>query len=328
MRARLLAAATTATVLAATLSGCVTVHGETAVVPAISKAEAKKVLENFTEVSNKATRTYDAQLNATVEAGARGAIDGAGLRARKEAYGTNENYSPLKLTDPRFLIPEQAGWPKSFVADAASSSTEDGRWFLVFQRHGIEEPWKVTYLAVLNEAETPEFVIDEDGYVSDVPVGGGPGSEPGAEKLAIPPGEVSKAYTTYLQKGGDGWAPGAHTSGRRAQREKNAERPGVQTQWADLPAEPPKFEPFALRTVDGGAMVFFASLHHKKSTVAPGYTPKIEEELVKALLEGDPKQSVTYVRVSEQAVLVPTASGDGDVEFLSRLRGLIKAKGS
>ncbi|EST37159.1 hypothetical protein N566_14560 [Streptomycetaceae bacterium MP113-05] len=328
MRARLLAT-TTATVLAATLSGCMTVHGETAVVPALTKAEAGKVLKEFIEVNNKANRTLDAELNGTIEAGALGAIDQAGLRARAEVNPQgNEDFSPLELTDPRFLIPKQAGWPKSFVADTATNRGNDGRWYLVFQRGGVDEPWMATYLAVLSAEETPEFVMDEDGHVEDVPVGGGPGGEPDAEELAVPPEKISREYTTYLTDGGEGWAPGPHTSAWRDERAENAEQPGVRTEWADTAAEAPHITPFALRTADGSAVVFFASHHHKKQTVAKGYKPKIDDPYVKALLEGDAKQSVTYVRVSEQAVLVPPADGAGEVEFLSRVTGLTQVKGS
>ncbi|THA26672.1 hypothetical protein E4198_20170 [Streptomyces sp. RKND-216] len=329
MRSRLLTAATTATVLAATLSGCITVHGETAVVPAISTSEARKVLDRFIEVNNKANRTFDAELNKTIEGGALGAIDQAGLRARDEVHRQgNEDFSPLELTDPRFLIPEQAGWPKSFVADTASNRGNGSRWYLVFQRDGIDEPWLATYLAVLSEEETPEFATDGDGHVQDVPVGGGPGGEPGAEKLAVPPEKASKSYTTYLQEGGEGWAAGPHTSAWREERAKNAEQPRVRTEWADLPVQPPRFTPFALRTEDGGAVVFFASEHYMKQTASKGYSPKVDDPYVEALMEGEAKQSVTYVRVSEQAVLVPTAADGGDVEFLSRVTGLTEVKGS
>jgi hypothetical protein len=328
MRSRLLAAVTTATVLAATLSGCMTVHGETAVVPAVSKAEAEKVLEKFIKVNNKANKNFDAELNETIEAGALGAIDQAGLRARhKVSPGGNQNFSPLQLTDPRYLIPEQAGWPKSFVADTSSNRGDGGRWYLVFQRHSIDEPWMATYLAVISEEEVPDFVVDDDGYAQDVPVGDGPGGEPGAEKLSVPPGKISDAYTTYLSEGGEGWAAGPHTSGWRTEREERAKNRD-RFEWADLPADPPRFAPFALRTADGSAMVFFASHHHMKQTVPKGYTPKIDDPYVKALLEGEAKHSVTYVRVSEQAVLVPPASDGGDTEFLSRVTGLTEVKGS
>ncbi|MCF6521859.1 hypothetical protein [Streptomyces sp. JJ36] len=326
MRARVLAA-TTAAVLATTLSGCITVHGETAVVPAVAKAEAEKVLKRFQRVNNKATEAYDAKLNATVEAGSLGAIDQAGLRARKKVHPEgDEDHTPLRLTDARFLIPEQAGWPKFFVADAESNRS-DGRWLLVFSRSGVEERWKATYLAVVAEEEIPEISVGEDGLAEAVP----PGKQAG---LTVAPGELSERYTDYLQEGGEGFAPGPHTSDWREQRAENAEKPGVRTEWADLPAEPPQYPSFALRTEDGGALAFFTTHHHKKQTVAKGYTPQVDDPYVKALLTGTPEKSVTYVRISGQAVTVPPrAGGDGgggeatQTTFLSRNSGLTSAKG-
>ncbi|AXK36797.1 hypothetical protein DVA86_33890 [Streptomyces armeniacus] len=321
MKARLLAATTTAAVLSATLSGCITVHGEDAVIPAVGKGEARKVLDEFTAVNNKSNKTYDAGLNATVEAGALGAIDQAGLKSRKKVHPEgNDDFDPLKFSDSRFLIPKQAGWPKFFVADTKSNRGSDGRWFLLFQRDSADAKWKATYLAVLDPADTPEFAVGKDGYAKAVPdVGGG-------EKLAVEPDKISKAYARYLQEGEGEFAAGAHTSKWREEREKTAEKPGVRTEWADTPAVPPQFAPFGLRTKDGGAMLFFATHHHKKQTVAEGYTPQVKDPYVKALMTGTPKKSLTYVRVSEQAVTVPPAKKGGEITFLSRIAGLTSVK--
>jgi hypothetical protein len=323
MRARWLAAVTSAGVLAVSLSGCITVHGETAVVPAVGKAEARKALRHFTVVNNKANKRFDARLNTTIETGAQGAIDQVGLKARKEVHpGGDENFEPLRLTDARFLIPEQAGWPKFFVADVASNRAEGGdRWYLVFQRGGVTETWKVSYLAVVSEAEAPEFVTDANGRAEAVPLGE-------ESHLAIAPEDLSTAYTDYLADGGAGFADGPHTSTVREQREEAAGRRGVRTQWADLPARPPQFAPFGLRTEDGGAMVFFASRHHQKQTVAKGYKPKVSDAYVKAIMTGTPKKSITHVRVSAQAVAVPPAGEGRRTTFLSRVTGLTAAKGS
>ncbi|OEV02496.1 hypothetical protein [Streptomyces oceani] len=320
MRGRLLAATTTATVLAVTLSGCITVHGEDAVIPAVSKAEARKALDNFTEQNNQSNRNYDAKLNATIESGALGAIDQAGLRARKEVHqGRNADYTPLKLTDPKFLIPKQAGWPKFFVANAASNQGSGDRWLLVFQRDDVDAKWKASYLAVLDSSEVPEFAKDEDGHVKAVPAG----KESG---LTVPPDKVSKAYTRYLKQGSGDFAAGEHTSALREQRKKKADQPRVRTEWADLPASPPQFAPFGLRTTDGGAMVFFASHHHTKQTLAEGYTPEVKDPYARALMTGTPTESVTYVRVSAQAVSVPAAKGGGEIDFLARISGLTTVK--
>lgn len=320
-RTRLLAAATATVVLSVALSGCVTVHGETAVIPAVSKPDARKVLKEFTATSNKANSGHDPGLNATIETGALGAIDEAGLKSRKKlAPKGNPGYKPLRLTDARFLIPKQAGWPKFFVADTRSNRTADGRWFLVFQRDDAKSDWRASYLAVLQNAEIPEFVIGKGGYAKAVP--GGPQSQ-----LTVAPDRLSDAYVGYLGEGTGDFAPGEHTSKRRDQRKGSANRPGKRTEFADVPAKAPQYAAFGLRTEDGGALVFFASQHHTKETYAKGYKPPVKEPLVRALMTGTPRQSVTYVRVSEQAVKVPAKKDGGEIEFLNRIDGLTAVKG-
>ncbi|MGH3310008.1 MAG: hypothetical protein ACRDP3_05415 [Streptomyces sp.] len=320
-QARLLVASAATAVLTATLSGCVTVHGENAVIPAVSEPDAEKVLKNFTATNNKASESYDAKLSTTIETGALGAIDQAGLSSRKEVQpGGNPKYQPLRLSDARFLIPKQAGWPKFFVADTKSNRTANGRWLLVFQRDSAKADWKASYLAVLEPGEIPDFVTGKDGHVKAVPTSGG-------SKLAIDPDKLSDAYVSYLQEGTGDFAPGKHTSARRAERKNAEKRPGTRTEYADQAAEPPQYAPFGLRTQGGGALVFFASHHHTKQTVAKGYQPQVKDPLVKALMTGTPKQSVTYIRVSEQAVTVPAKNAGDEIGFLNRIDGLTSAKG-
>lgn len=320
-RARLLASATGTVLLSVTMSGCVTVHGETAVIPAVSKADARKILKEFNATSNKANSSHDPGLNSTIETGALGAIDGAGLKSRKKlAPKGNPGYEPLRLSDPRFLIPKQAGWPKFFVADTRSNRTQDGRWLIAFQRGSADSDWRASYLAVLQESEIPRFVIGRNGYAKAVKDGA-------RSRLAVPPDKLSDAYVSYLGEGTGDFASGEHTSLRREKREGSANRPGKRTEFADVAAKSPQYAPFGLRTKDGGALVFFASQHHTKETYAKGYKPPVKDPLVKALMTGTPRQAVTYVRVSEQAVKVPAEKDGGDVEFLNRIDGLTSVKG-
>jgi hypothetical protein len=310
-------------VLAATLSGCVTVHGEAAVIPAVSKPEAKKVLKHFNSVSNKANRRNDAKLNNTIETGALGAIDQAGLISRKGVeHGNARNFTPLRLSDPRFLIPKQSGWPKFFVADTRSNSpaAQGKRCLFVFQRDSADSPWKAAYLSLIVPSQMPHFAFGSDGHVKAVPVGSG-------SRLTIGPSRLSSAYVRYLQDGGDEFAPGPQTSARREARKKSASQPAARTEYADQPAQPPQYAPYGLRTGDGGALVFFASYHQTRQTVAKGYHPQVRNPYVKALLSGKAKQSVTYVRMSQQAVKVPARKAGGPVTFLNRIDGLTSAKG-
>ncbi len=304
------------------VSGCLTVHGEKAVVPATTEAEAAKVLKEFVTTGNKANRTHDPKLNTTVETGALGAIDQAGLRAKQAVHPDgNPDHKPLELTDARFLIPKQAGWPKFFVADTASNRSRGARWLLVFTRNGIEEKWKASYLAVLPEDSVPEFAEDGEGHVEAVPTDE-------TARLAVAPKDLSRAYTDYLREGGGTFADGPLTNRVREERRKSATSPGARTEWADLPAEDARFGPLGLRTEDGGALVFFTTHHQMKQTVAKGYRPEVKDPYIKALLEGTPKQSVTYVRVALQVASVPAAdAAEPHVGVVYRLQGLTSAKG-
>ncbi|WP_461028354.1 hypothetical protein [Streptomyces sparsus] len=339
MRARMLVAAGAVVVLAATLSGCLTVHGERAVVPAVERAEAKKVLKDFVRVSNKADRNFDASLNSTVEHAGLGEINRAALRARKAlAPEGNSDHEPLVLSEPRFHIPRQAGWPKYFLVDAATGADDGVRRLLAFSRAGVDEKWKASYLAVLQAEDVPDFATDKDGFARPVTGNGedgGKDADGGADAgsgedagLLIAPEKLSAAYTDYLQNGrGDTFADGPQTSERRSTRAKSANRPAARNEWADLPADSAGYPPVGLRTTDGSALVFFTSHHQTKQTVASGYTPTVRP-LVKPLLKGESKQWLTQVYVTLQAVLVPPEDEeDGQVRFLDQRTGLVSAEG-
>ncbi|MCC5034735.1 hypothetical protein DMH02_016270 [Streptomyces sp. WAC 00631] len=305
-----------------TLTGCVTVHGERAVVPAVTKAEAAKALERFTDGYNRANRELDPALGARVETGALQTMGEADLKARRVKNPDGlPDYPPLKLTDARFAIPRQAGWPKFFVADT-DSNRDDNRWLLVFTRSALDDPWKAAYLSILSRDEVPEFAVDEDGYAE--PVTGGRGSA-----LLTDPAKISKTYTDYLGSGeGELFADGYATSAQLAYRKRESKTPKYWTQFADQPARPPQYRTVALRTEDGGALAFFAAHHTQKQTMAEGFTiNKINDQKANALLTGKAEKSLTLVRISQSAVSIPPKGDAGKVVFLNRLEGLTAARG-
>lgn len=236
-RPRFLPALALLTLTAAPLTGCVTVHGERALIPSVTKAEAGRALERFTEVNNEANKNLDAKLIASVESGPLGAVDGAGLRARSTvAPGGNPGFKALGLSDPRILIPRQVGWPKWFVADVApelgGSGSGTNRWLMVFERGGAREAWRVSYVASVRASAVPEFTRDEQGYVEPVAAEG--------SGLVVDPGELGGAYTGYLAKGdakdASVFAPGSSTSELVTSRAKTARTARSATQYADQPA--------------------------------------------------------------------------------------------
>ncbi|WP_069811691.1 hypothetical protein [Streptomyces sp. TP-A0874] len=305
-----------------TLTGCMTVHGEREVIPATSEAEAARVLKKFNDGYNEANRELDSGVSSRYSTGALDTISQADIKAaRAEHPDGRPNYSDLKLSDARYVIPKQAGWPKFFVADT-KSNRDGNRWLFVFVRNGADAPWKASYLSILSQEKVPEFATDKDGWAEPV-------ANDSAAGLRIAPGKLSKAYTDFLQTGeGDLFEEGRATTGQREDRDKYRKTPKYWTQYADQPANPPRYAPVALRTEDGGALVFFAAHHTQKQTMAEGYRiGKINDRKAEALLTGEANKSLTVARISESAVKVPLKGDGGGILFLNRLEGLTAVKG-
>ncbi|MFJ2212550.1 hypothetical protein ACIQVO_16835 [Streptomyces sp. NPDC101062] len=316
------------TVLSLTASGCVTVHGELAVLPSADRSEAERALKDFTDAYNAADKAYDPALDADRVTGALGAINQAGLKARSiTSPNGNPAHQPLELGDAKFTIPKKAGWPRWFVADTDSNRDQDSggeqdtRWVLVFLRNGPGQKWEVPYLTILAADAVPEFRTDGEGW--------GEAVEPGSKGLSVAPKDLSAEYASYLEDGEpDHFADGPHTSEWRETRRQKERLRGLTTQYVDQAASSGDFEPLGLATQDGGALVFFATRYFERLTGAKGVKPELGPD-VKALTTGEVTNTLTKEWISSQVVLVPPAdAGDPKVTVEGRLQGVIAAKGS
>ncbi|MEU6771556.1 hypothetical protein [Streptomyces sp. NPDC046759] len=307
------------TALSLTASGCVVVHGEREVLPAATRAEAAKAVTAFTTAYNKADKAYDNSLDAPYLTGPFGDITAARLKAgHTNNPSGNPNHVPLKLTDVKITIPEKAGWPRWFLADARANKTGDQRWLMVFTRNDLGEHWRVAYVTLVAPGRVPEFETGEDGRAETVPAE--------SRQLAVAPGKLSEDYATYLKKGTQTFTEGLYTSRERTDRAARARKPGLVTQFIDRPLTGGDYAPLALRTVGGGALVFFTTHHYEKQTAAPGTTVPPQGKDVQALTKGEVKQSLTMEFISAEAALDPP--GVGRVAIVGRVPGLTSAQGS
>ncbi|GAA2714292.1 hypothetical protein GCM10010315_21260 [Streptomyces luteosporeus] len=298
-------------------TGCVTVHGERAVIPSVKdRAEARTVLEHFTDGYNEAYRKLDPALVDRVESGALAEIGRADMAAQRAITpGGNPGYPGLVLDDARFTIPKMAGWPKFFLADTRSNRDRN-RWLVVFVRENADARWRAAYLSLLAPGSVPQFATDKDGWAQAADAG-----------LAVEPRALSTAYADFLRTGDGGrFAPGPATTQLRAERAKLARTPTFWTEYIDTPEGAPGFPPLALRTRDGGALAFFTARHRERRAMVQGVRPEVTDSRTKALLKGSLKQAVTYTRVSESAVQVP-AKSTAQVVFLNRIESLTAARG-
>lgn len=303
-----------------------TVHGELEVVRAATRSEAAQVLKDFTTAYNAADKAYDPALDADQVTGALGAINQAGLRARRTNNPNgNANHQPLELTDAHYVIPKKAGWPRWFLADTDSnrdqdSGKQDTRWLFAFVKSGPDAGWKAAYLAVVAPSQIPGFAVDGDGRATPVTAD--------SSELTVAPEDLGSQYTQYLQKGTpDVFAPGVSTSAWRDTR-LNTRRAGFSYQYIDQPLNSGAFGPLGLETADGGALVFFSSKHFERQTAAKGLRPTVSQD-VAALMTGEVRSTLTKERISGQLVYVPKKGAGADkVTVLNRVPGLTSAKGS
>jgi hypothetical protein len=98
------------------------------------------------------------------------------------------------------------------------------------------------------------------------------------------------------------------------------------TQYIDEPLTNGDYAPLALRTADGGALVFFTTRHFEKQTAHAGTSVPTPNKDVLALTKGEIKQSFTMEFVSNEVALDP--KGQGKVTILGRIQGLTSAEGS
>ncbi|OKI05448.1 hypothetical protein A6A06_10340 [Streptomyces sp. CB02923] len=296
-----------------------TVHGEREMLPAVSKDEAAKAVQQFVDGFNASNSKLDPKVNPSYETESLLTVDQALTKAAHAVSPQgNPAFPPLKLSDPHFTVPKQAGWPKVFLADAVSNRN-NARWFLVFTRDSVGAKWKASYLSSLTGDEVPQFKTDQDGFAEAVP------ADAEDSGLKVAPGKLGEAYASYLNTGaGDAFAQGPHTDRWRALRAKQGRQPGVRIQYEDQ-ASP--FAPVALRTKDGGALVFFSTYYHQQKTVAEGSRISIGPEL-KGIMDGPAKPSdrMTFTTLSQQVVKVPAANAAGRISILHRLEAKTSAK--
>lgn len=319
---RIWAAVAATLVLGGAASGCVTVHGATAVVPAATRPAAAKALSKFVRQTNEANTELATGPAAAVETGALGVIDAAGITGRHAADPKGDPASPpLKLSDTRLLIPRMAGWPKWFVVDTAQNR-DSRRWLLVFTHDSAAAPWQASYLAALDASRVPALATGPNGGPIPVPAGAG--------GLAVAPGRLSARYAGYLQDGDRGkplFAAGTYTSGVRDRRRTGyVPTSELIPQFADEAADERRFPPVALRLRDGGALVFFAAQYQLKET-APDGGLSVGNPAVAAVLSGTVRTSLTQYLLSEQAAVVPPASRTARVSLLAYNEGLFAARG-
>ena len=262
------------------------VHGPAS--PAITTAQAQQVFDAYVATSAKAARTGDGPLALSVVTGTQRAVLAAGLGSHPvvvhstssgSAYSSSLNITPSlgqhSYGTPTFYLPERAGYPRFFVADVPQTLTGaapgshatttvggatipvDGPALMLFEQSARSDPWLLASDSQLPAGGSlPKLATDGTGHIPIV--------QPSAAALLAQPDYVGPLQAAVVDDGPastatktvaggtltTGMYQGAvnHVDGMRAPH-------GDVYQWE---LEGSSLPEFALRTADGGALVFYA----------------------------------------------------------------------
>ncbi|WP_019629202.1 hypothetical protein [Actinomadura atramentaria] len=231
--------------------------------PAIDRAEAERVLARYGAIARHASATLDGTGLAAVESGPQLMMDLAAL-TRLRAAGRRP--APVDLRRATYYIPRVSGYPRWFTVGALSRGPGGTvRHALLFAKDRPGAAWLLAADPLPAADVLDRVALDAHGYATAVP--------PTSTGYPVAPARLGAAHAALLT-GGPG-APGAAVlaTGPDAVRAHRAvlagqaalRRRGVRLTTRFVPDRTPAY---ALRTADGGALVWYVLRRHESYRAA------------------------------------------------------------
>ena len=282
--------------------------------------QAQAVLSRYTTTNNSANAQRSDTLLAGVESGSSYAID-AGLYQGQLADGTHyPAFGPVQAT---YYIPrdEPAGsGPRWFVVQVANAFQSSPAMvasdeYLLFTQSVPGGAWQdTTEPYLLASATAPQVAVGSDGLATAV--------SPSSAAVAVAPGQLPAATASSLDAAVAG-QPAVAVPGNLAdqsdQKLWQAKVPGGTVTDARAPAAGADGQEFALRTADGGALVFYTDAARLTITPPAGSTLHLT---VPGLYT--PDQALTQASISylEQFAAYDPPAGGGTPRVVADYSGI------
>jgi hypothetical protein len=219
-------------------------------------------------VNNGANAERSDTLLAVAETGSSFAID-TGLYQRQHGLGVAPYpaFGPVQAT---YYIPrdEPASGPRWFVVRVANAFSAHPKQvtsieYLLFTQAVPGAAWRNAiepYL--LPETAAPPIAVGADGLATAV--------SPTAASVAVAPGQLPAVTAAALDGTGNGVSDPGNLSDLADQRFWRGKLPGATVTDTHAPAVGADGQEFALRTSDGGALVFYTDAAQLTVTARPG----------------------------------------------------------
>jgi hypothetical protein len=241
--------------------------------PAVSSApvtlgQAQGVLAGYTTVNNGANAERSDTLLAVAETGSSFAID-TGLYQRQRGLGVAPYpaFGPVQAT---YYIPRQepAGEPRWFVVRIANAFSAHPKQvtsieYLLSTQAKPGGAWRNAIEPYLRPGATaPRIAVGADGLATAV--------SPTASSVTVAPGQLPAATAAALDGARNGVADPGNLSDLADRRFWRGKLPGATVSDTHAAAAGANGQEFALRTSDGGAIVFYTDAAELTVTARPG----------------------------------------------------------
>ena len=234
----------------------------------LTKEEAKKVVDNYEKINNRANARQDAKLLGSVEAGQIYEQSTADFE-QWETWSEKEQKhyeSAFFYRDREYLIPAADSGASWFAVKAhTSAAPKAGSALVVFDRVG--GAYKVVMTVYSNEA-IPKIAVDEHGYVTP--------ANPSQKIGGLAPDQLGDAYEDFFETGGN-TAGKTFSETESSKGSTEVSKGGVDEDlkgyatekfFAKEPAHP---KVYALKLENGGAVALFPTAHTSEVLLKPRY---------------------------------------------------------
>lgn len=285
----------------------------------VTQAAAKRVVDAYERVNNRANKAQDENLLGTVEGGQvheQSKADYATLKTwpkdEQKAYRTAFYYQ-----ERAYFIPRrgEATW---FAVRAKSSYGKRPTALMFFDKVGGTYKM-VTSLYTGNDASIPRLSVDRDGFVQV--------ADPSRSVGSLAPEDLTAAVQDLYISGGENEGKELASTAVTKDAVKtylNSEKNGTANGMATLKffaGKPAHSKVYALRTANGGVLAAFPAAHTREALLKPAYRSShhlVPTERQKALGVGAGQTAVLTDEFQGQglATLSPTGARITEIDLL------------
>lgn len=315
--------------------------------PAVTAAQARGVYDAYMSQTASALAAGDQKAALALTQSTQWDTLSAAFRIAASRHAT---VRPYRYGTPAFYLPVQNGYPQWFVASvprtapagspasvAGVPQSASGQVLMIFEKPGPMRPWQLTSSAQLQPGQRlPKLATTADGYVETAPLND-------ATTYRARPDVVGPLQAAVVDDGpaapaAAAVAAGPLTTGIYASEAAIKPPAGDVRQWT---LEGSRYDRFALRTADGGALAFYSMYLNattevpaelaESATIVPGKPIAAPPEFAPLLKAGAPvprKRLLTQYSLGFAAIDPPASASDAKIQVIAMGGGPSWASGS